>query len=523
MLLHREVSSRAPLRLTPLKPELQRELQVSAVLIVENDRDRALESNLEMLQSVLNRLCGRHELVVLQNGGDPVRVGEAVGELWSDAQFIHYGRRQQYGVLLKRGIRRTTLPYILVIDGANEISPASIELMIRSMARSDMVIGRRGGSREGFRGTVYSWGWTRLAGLLFGIDAYDINCPIKLIRRSKLQEIGFLESQGEIFHTELLARMIGAKGVILECPIDVIKPVGEKFGRLRFGTLMWLLGQLVALWRRVWKLKRRHESESEFHDGWANSINISELDVPLNFTAITAAENRYCIEKMGNLKGKRLLDLGCGAGETSVYFAMQGADVTAVDISEGMIKVVNKLASRHDVQVDARAMLAEDLKFDDGTFDIVFGNGVLHHTYRPAAYEEVNRVLKPGGIGIFIEPLSYNPVISVYRRIAQAVRTEDEKPFNFRDFKKLNHIFERVEHKEFWVAALWIFVRMFAVERLHPAKYRYWKHIITHHERYASLYQKLRRIDDWLLPRVPFLGRLAWNTVIVLKKGSESD
>lgn len=521
MLKQSEIVSHSSLLTRGGKPGLEQGLAVSTVLIVEGGHTRALVSNLAMLRDTLDRYCPQHELVVMQNGGDPAHIIETARSYWPDAEHIHYKRPQQYGVLLKRGIRRSALAYILVMDGANEIAPESVELMLRSMAHGDMVIGRRGGNREGIRGTVYSWGWTKLAGMLFGIDAFDINCPIKMLRRAKLQEIGFLESQGEIFHTELLARMIGAKAVVLECPIDVIKPVGERLGKLGFGTLIWLLGQLVSLWRRVRKLKKRHEAESEFHDEWATTIKVDELDVPLNFTAITAAENRYCIERMGDLKGKRLLDLGCGAGETSVYFATQGADVTAVDISEGMINVVRKLANRYDVRVDARAMLAEDLKFDDNTFDIVFGNGVLHHTYRPAAYEEVHRVLKPGGMGIFIEPLSYNPVIEVYRHVAQAVRTEDEKPFNFRDFKKLKHIFASVEHKEFWVAALWIFVRMFIIERLHPAKYRYWKHIITHHEQYAGLYTRLRRLDDWMLPKIPLLGRMAWNTVIVLRKADD--
>jgi ubiquinone/menaquinone biosynthesis C-methylase UbiE len=494
---------------------------ISAIVIVERGETRALAANLSTLRTVLDANCKRHDLTIVQNGGETDTARKIGQQHWPECVHIPYTRPQSYGVLLKRGIRRSSKDYILILDGANEIAPESLQLMLRSATRADMVIGRRGGLREGLRGTAYAWGWTKLAGLLFGIDAYDINCPIKLLRRSKLQEIGFLESQGEIFHTELLARMLGANGVVLECPIHVIKPVGQKLGKLGFGTMLWLLSQIYSLWRRVRKLKKQHKAESEFHDEWATTIKVDELDVPLNFTAITAAENRYCIERMGDLRGKRLLDLGCGAGETSVYFATQGANVTAVDISEGMINVVKKLADRYNVRVDARAMLAEDIKFDDNTFDIVFGNGVLHHTYRPATYEEVHRVLKPGGMGIFIEPLTYNPIIGIYRRIAMAVRTEDEKPFNYKDFKKLRHVFASVEHKEFWVFALWIFMRMFLVERLHPAKYRYWKHIITHHEQYRETYLKLRRWDDALLSKLPGLGRFAWNTVIVLRKADD--
>lgn len=499
----------------------RRKPDISAIVILERGESQALSANLTTLRKVLDARCGKHDLTVVQNGGDAAAVRKIARRHWADCVHVHYSRSQLYGVLLKRGIRRSSLDFVLILDGDNELAPESLDLMLSAMPRADMVIGRRGGHREGLRGTAYTWGWTKLAGLLFGIDAYDINCPIKMLRRSKLQEIGFLESQGEIFHTELLARMLGSKGVVLECPINVIKPLGRRFGKLGFGTLLWLLGQIWGLWRRVRKLKKQHSAESKFHDEWANSINVEELDPALNFTAVTAAENRYCMERMGDLKGKRLLDLGCGAGETSVYFAMQGAKVTAVDISEGMIGVAKKLADRHGVKIDAKTMLAEDLKFEDNTFDFVFGNGVLHHTYRPAAYEEVHRVLKPGGRGIFIEPLSYNPIIGIYRHIAKSVRTEDEKPFNFGDLKRLKSIFAAVEHREFWLTSLWIFMRMFLVERLHPANHRYWKHVIMNHQQYRKLYLKLRQWDDALLSRLPGLGRLAWNTVIVLAKADE--
>lgn len=74
------------------------------------------------------------------------------------------------------------------------------------------------------------------------------------------------------------------------------------------------------------------EKVENFHDDWAKSINIDEVMVDEFFEACTSPENRLILNRLGNLEGKKILELGCGAGEASVYFAKKGALVTATDI-----------------------------------------------------------------------------------------------------------------------------------------------------------------------------------------------
>src|SRR5574337_56780 len=93
------------------------------------------------------------------------------------------------------------------------------------------------------------------------------------------------------------------------------------------------------------------KKERLFHDAWAAAIDVDGIRVADYFEACTAPENRFILRKMGNLRGKRLLDLGCGAGENSVYFAMQGASCIAADYSPGMVEVALQLAARYGVEV----------------------------------------------------------------------------------------------------------------------------------------------------------------------------
>ena len=265
-------------------------------------------------------------------------------------------------------------------------------------------------------------------------------------------------------------------------------------------------------------IEKRHRIEAAFHDRWAATIDIDALLIRENFEAETACENRFALATLQPVAGKRILDLGCGAGESAVYLALAGAKVTAVDISSEMLAVAERLADAHGVSLTTVHSPAETLPFDDASFDAVFGNGVLHHVALHPTLAEVHRVLASGGKGVFIEPLPYNPLIWVYRQIARAVRTPTEKPFSFRELPTIEARFRRVEHREFWLTSLTLFLYFFLVKRYHPSKVRYWKRVIEEAEALSWLYRPLKRIDDRLLRAFPLLGRLCWNTVLVVTK-----
>jgi len=184
-----------------------------------------------------------------------------------------------------------------------------------------------------------------------------------------------------------------------------------------------------------------------------------------------------------------------------------------------MLDIVSRVAAHHGVHVETVVGSADDLsQFPDDSFDVVYGANILHHTEMATTLREVHRVLKPGGRGAFCDPIAYNPVINLYRRMAEDVRSEDEAPLRRKDVLVYDELFASVERRFFWLTTLAVFLKFFIVDRVHPSKDRYWRRIITEEPQLRSWYQPLERFDRVLLRLVPPLGWLCWEVGFFVKK-----
>ena len=121
-----------------------------------------------------------------------------------------------------------------------------------------------------------------------------------------------------------------------------------------------------------------------------------------NGAKLTAHAVGDLIEAASITVGCRALEIGCGPGHVTKRLAEAGAEATGVDLAPAMVAV----ARRSHPELSFEVADAEELPFDDDTFDVVLINFAIHHLPQPArACEEIYRVLVEGGRFVFAGPI----------------------------------------------------------------------------------------------------------------------
>jgi 2-polyprenyl-3-methyl-5-hydroxy-6-metoxy-1,4-benzoquinol methylase len=99
-----------------------------------------------------------------------------------------------------------------------------------------------------------------------------------------------------------------------------------------------------------------------------------------------------------DLRGKRVLEVGCGSGAISAQLARNEALVTAIDLTSHAVALTRRRFELFGLQGDVRQMDAEHMELPNETFDFIWSWGVIHHSANTEAIiAEMHRVLKPGG------------------------------------------------------------------------------------------------------------------------------
>jgi len=135
------------------------------------------------------------------------------------------------------------------------------------------------------------------------------------------------------------------------------------------------------------KKKKSVYNSAEGYDLYASSYDESLLH-------LNSFEKGSLEKLLGNLKGKRVLDIGCGTGRIIQMLKEKGAEIVALDISEEMINVVR----RKFPDVECVVGDSDKMPFEDESFDLVLGLfWIVHLGDLRVSFDEVYRVLKKGG------------------------------------------------------------------------------------------------------------------------------
>jgi SAM-dependent methyltransferase len=151
------------------------------------------------------------------------------------------------------------------------------------------------------------------------------------------------------------------------------------------------------------------EYRDTYRDAVRRAISFAGGDVDF----FTEAKARVLLDAIRRLLGDprdvRVLDVGCGPGETDAYLVPHVGELQGIDVSEGILEA----ARARNPEVAYTAFDGVRFPFDDASFDFAFAICVLHHVPRPSwpgFVGELVRVVRPKGVVAIVEHNPFNPL-----------------------------------------------------------------------------------------------------------------
>ena len=245
------------------------------------------------------------------------------------------------------------------------------------------------------------------------------------------------------------------------------------------------------------ELTDKNNREKEFH----NNLQLKSKGRFENifYKAIYNSTEDFFNYLKKNSSNSNILDYGCGIGSSlKKVIEFNPKKITGIDISDVSIQKAKKTIKATNSNINLLVDNCEKTKFDDNTFDIVYGTGILHHLNIEICLKEIHRILKPGGKFLFIEPLGTNPLINFYRRFTPKSRSIDEHPLIEKDFNLIKNKFVNSKVKYYGFLTLIFFPTYFSPKN-------------------SFVFKMLRKFDQ-LLFNINFLKKLAWSVLISAEK-----
>lgn len=217
------------------------------------------------------------------------------------------------------------------------------------------------------------------------------------------------------------------------------------------------------------KLAKNAATEQELHDEFYAGLGLTDEQLmqaaaPSRLELYRHNPDRAFVPKqcqiamLGDLTDKVVCDYACGDGANSILLAANGArKVLAFDISSSAVELTRRRArlcgfeERISVNLDD----AENLSYESGSFDAIFGGAILHHLDVAKAAKEVRRVLKPGGVAVFCEPFDQSRLLAAMAKVVFAVTplrpdaVSPQRQLNDADIALLRSIFSTVDVRPF--------------------------------------------------------------------------
>jgi glycosyltransferase involved in cell wall biosynthesis len=226
-------------------------IELSIILPAYNEELNIVRC-LEAATKVAERLCDRHEIIVVDDGSKDrtAAIVQEIAQVDPRVRLIRHDPNRGYGEALRTGFEAAELDLIFFTDSDNQFDLDELEVFLPWIQHVDVVAGFRFNRQDPPVRRLFAKGWNALVRVLFYVPVRDIDCAFKLFRRDVFVDVD-LEAMGAMVNTELMVGIARAGKSIIEIGVTHLpRTAGEARGADP-RVIAKAFRELVAMYRRL--------------------------------------------------------------------------------------------------------------------------------------------------------------------------------------------------------------------------------------------------------------------------------
>ncbi len=201
----------------------------------------------------LPAIADDYEVIVVDDGsGDRTpRIADRLAAANSRVRAVHHQTNRGYGAAVASGMAAARQPFVALLDADGQFDPADLATLARFASDNDAVIGCRAVRADPLVRRIYGCGWTLLMRLFFGLGVSDLNCGLKLFRRSTVEKIE-LQASGALVTAELMVKLLARGARIREVEVRHLPRLQGQQTGARPAVVLGAFRELVLLFPGLW-------------------------------------------------------------------------------------------------------------------------------------------------------------------------------------------------------------------------------------------------------------------------------
>lgn len=183
--------------------------EISAFLPAFDEVDSLRRTVGEVVAALDGLGLDRYEVIVVDDGSTDgtSALAEELAAALPGVRAVHHDRNRGYGAALRTGFAAARYDWVFLTDGDGQFDPTELRRLLPLAETSDAVVGYRRHRADHAGRRASGWLWGQVVRLTVGLRVRDVDCAFKLLRRSRLTEIGPLTADGAVISTELLVKL----------------------------------------------------------------------------------------------------------------------------------------------------------------------------------------------------------------------------------------------------------------------------------------------------------------------------